>query len=76
MVIQADHNQGAHAEISVLTTFFSTKRTKLIGSLILKNCYKCIINDIFIVHHCQHKKFQQIIKLFETRAAKALTKVI
>ena len=47
----------------------------MIGSLILNNCYKCIINDILIVQHGRHI-VKQSIKLFESGDAKAQTKVI
>ena len=81
VVIQADHNQGAHGEISGLSNICSTKRTKIKGSLILNNCYKYTINEILslfthIVQFVHHLYFRQIIKLFECGDAKAQTKVI
>ena len=69
MVIQADHNQGAHGEISGLSNICTTKKTKIKGSLILNNCYKYSVNKILsllthIVQLGRHLYFKQIIKLF------------
>ena len=57
VVIQADPNQGAHGEISSLNNMCSTQKTKMIGSSILNNCYRSIINDIFIEQHGRHIYF-------------------